>query len=245
MKRNVHIPGEDLDGSQRRARALEKVQPPAPAPIDRYTGLRTAVQEAIAELEGHRATFQWAARLHARLTTTLDAAPSFTDPDRVAELSAVVRDLLAWAEQMGGWDAPVWERARAALFLVRPTLNRVVLTIEGGVLQAVHADRPDTVLVTLFDFDVESDDDHPTVRRLDVPGRARGPVSVGVDMPVAVQLDGEVEAMLAQVQDGEAHETCRHCGKPITYDGMVWVDDPTGGDVCGWDGGNEPHEAPA
>ena len=42
------------------------------------------------------------------------------------------------------------------------------------------------------------------------------------------------------------NETCAHCGKPLhnepaTNGSAVWVDD-TGGDVCGWDGGNEPHE---
>lgn len=34
---------------------------------------------------------------------------------------------------------------------------------------------------------------------------------------------------------------CKHCGAQIYRDGPVWVDN-SGGDVCGWDGGNEPHE---
>lgn len=31
------------------------------------------------------------------------------------DLYAVVRDLLAWEQEQGGWEAPVWKRARAAL----------------------------------------------------------------------------------------------------------------------------------
>jgi hypothetical protein len=34
---------------------------------------------------------------------------------------------------------------------------------------------------------------------------------------------------------------CRHCLRLIEDDRGAWVD-ATGGDVCGWDGGNEPHE---
>jgi hypothetical protein len=39
--------------------------------------------------------------------------------------------------------------------------------------------------------------------------------------------------------------TCKHCGYQIHEErypqGIVYVDN-SGGDVCGWDGGNEPHE---
>jgi len=35
--------------------------------------------------------------------------------------------------------------------------------------------------------------------------------------------------------------TCKHCGCQLHYDGKVWVDN-TGGDVCGYDGGNATHE---
>jgi Rieske Fe-S protein len=35
--------------------------------------------------------------------------------------------------------------------------------------------------------------------------------------------------------------TCTHCGCQIFWDGYEWIDN-SGGDVCGWDGGNEPHE---
>lgn len=35
--------------------------------------------------------------------------------------------------------------------------------------------------------------------------------------------------------------TCKHCGCQLYYDGRVWVDN-TGGDVCGHDGANAPHE---
>ena len=38
---------------------------------------------------------------------------------------------------------------------------------------------------------------------------------------------------------------CKHCGWQIDSESVnnftVWVDN-TGGDVCGWGGGNEPHE---
>lgn len=36
-------------------------------------------------------------------------------------------------------------------------------------------------------------------------------------------------------------ETCQHCQEQINKDTEVWVDN-SGGDVCGWNGGNEPHE---
>jgi hypothetical protein len=37
---------------------------------------------------------------------------------------------------------------------------------------------------------------------------------------------------------------CKHCGRQVYSDGRVWIDD-THGDVCGWNGGNEPHEPAA
>jgi hypothetical protein len=36
-------------------------------------------------------------------------------------------------------------------------------------------------------------------------------------------------------------ETCTHCGAQVHMEDTVWVDN-SGGDVCGWAGGNEPHE---
>jgi hypothetical protein len=59
----------------------------------------------------------------------------------------------------------------------------------------------------------------------------------------------EVEATARAVTPHPVSE-CKYCHKRITatYDpaapqehAAVWVDD-SGGDVCGWDGGNEPHE---
>lgn len=36
---------------------------------------------------------------------------------------------------------------------------------------------------------------------------------------------------------------CRHCHAPLIRDEKnTWVDSPSGGDVCGHAGGNEPHE---
>ena len=44
-------------------------------------------------------------------------------------------------------------------------------------------------------------------------------------------------------------DRCVHCGKAVhneIHDGHTFViDDETGGDVCGWDGGNEPHAVEA
>lgn len=34
---------------------------------------------------------------------------------------------------------------------------------------------------------------------------------------------------------------CIHCAKPLTADEHGVLIDPTGGDVCGWDGANAPH----
>lgn len=39
---------------------------------------------------------------------------------------------------------------------------------------------------------------------------------------------------------GEKTVTCLYCNQVIRPENGVWVD-PTGGDVCGYDGGNEPH----
>jgi hypothetical protein len=63
-----------------------------------------------------------------------------------------------------------------------------------------------------------------------------------------------VHGLFVQHEDAEceAHHSpmleapsCIHCRKTIhalfSPEGLVWVDDATGGDVCGWDGGNEPH----
>jgi hypothetical protein len=36
-------------------------------------------------------------------------------------------------------------------------------------------------------------------------------------------------------------EVCRNCNQPIGDDGRAWID-ATGGDVCGVDGDNAPHE---
>lgn len=38
-----------------------------------------------------------------------------------------------------------------------PAPNRVVLTVDGGVVQAVNADRPAEVDVTILDFDVDGE----------------------------------------------------------------------------------------
>ncbi len=35
--------------------------------------------------------------------------------DRVEALTEPLRDLVDWAENMGGWDAPCWARAREVL----------------------------------------------------------------------------------------------------------------------------------
>jgi hypothetical protein len=36
---------------------------------------------------------------------------------------------------------------------------------------------------------------------------------------------------------------CRHCDEIIWSDDLgTWIDERSGGDVCGWNGGNEPHE---
>jgi len=45
--------------------------------------------------------------------------------------------------------------------------NRIVLTVEGGIVQSVGADRPDEVDVIVVDFDVEGSD-HPSV--IELPG---------------------------------------------------------------------------
>ena len=46
------------------------------------------------------------------------------------------------------------------------TPNLVVLTIEGGILQAVNADRRDDVRVVRLDFDVDGETDHPSLYTL-------------------------------------------------------------------------------
>ena len=41
--------------------------------------------------------------------------PAYTQSQRVNDLCEVVASLLEWSEQMGGWDAPCWNRARRLL----------------------------------------------------------------------------------------------------------------------------------
>ncbi len=37
--------------------------------------------------------------------------------------------------------------------------------------------------------------------------------------------------------------TCSHCGAQLYADNQGTLIDNSGGDVCGYNGGNEPHEA--
>ena len=34
---------------------------------------------------------------------------------RIEELEQIIKDLLEWESNAGGWDAPVWRRARDAV----------------------------------------------------------------------------------------------------------------------------------
>ena len=55
------------------------------------------------------------------------------------------------------------------------------------------------------------------------------------------EVDSESDPDWARTESRD-EAACRHCHKPIIQDAQgTWVDD-TGGDVCGWDGGNEAHE---
>jgi len=59
--------------------------------------------------------------------------------------------------------------------------NRVVLTVEGGIVQNVGADRPEEVDVVVVDFDVDGSE-HPSVIELpDTPGEVRYRDRAGVD----------------------------------------------------------------
>ena len=60
------------------------------------------------------------------------------------------------------------------------------------------------------------------------------------EMVTALTRARELAAVV--VSDTTPKMICRHCHKPIIEDHFgTWVDE-TGGDVCGWDGGNEEHE---
>lgn len=85
-----------------------------------------------------------------------------------------------------------------------PLQNRVVCTVDGGIVQGCYADRPDEVLVTVLDFDVESAD-HPSVYRVtDAYGER---VLVGVDLPVAEPFTSVILAMLGEVStEGDASD---------------------------------------
>lgn len=55
------------------------------------------------------------------------------------------------------------------------------------------------------------------------------------------------ELCLVAIEDGTGGPPntafCRHCDEIIYQDSLgTWIDEATGGDVCGWDGGNEPHQ---
>ena len=66
------------------------------------------------------------------------------------------------------------------------------------------------------------------------------------------EYDDDIEAEHVQVitaldvEQVLAVDRCIHCGKAVhneMFDGYTFIiDDETGGDVCGWDGGDEPHE---
>lgn len=43
------------------------------------------------------------------------ATVALDDAQKIAVLQTAVSDLLAWAEQTGGWEAPCWSQAKQAL----------------------------------------------------------------------------------------------------------------------------------
>lgn len=66
---------------------------------------------------------------HTFATTASSAPPHSSDPTppaREHSAFAVVQDLVTWAEHTGGWDSPVWERARALISTERPTRTYLV-----------------------------------------------------------------------------------------------------------------------
>ncbi len=53
-----------------------------------------------------------------RCVGALDAAGMLPADDmakHAPDMARCLRDLCEWAERVGGWDAPAWERARALL----------------------------------------------------------------------------------------------------------------------------------
>lgn len=74
--------------------------------------------------------------------------------------------------------------------------NRIILTIEGGIVQAVNADRPQEILVTVLDMDVETED-HPSIYRVkDANGIE---TLVGVGLPVADPIGPGLEGVLLRI----------------------------------------------
>lgn len=89
-----------------------------------------------------------------------------------------------------------------------PTPNRVVVTVDGGVVQAINADHPAAVDVTVLDFDVDGEPgaEHPSVHR--VTGARGRSLLVAVGGGDAQPLGPELAGVLQQIasQDEEAAE---------------------------------------
>jgi hypothetical protein len=43
------------------------------------------------------------------------AEPTQAQPDQTAALVQALKDLVRWCEDMGGWEAPCWDRAKEAI----------------------------------------------------------------------------------------------------------------------------------
>lgn len=86
--------------------------------------------------------------------------------EHAPDLAAAVNDLLAWAEGMGGWDAPCWERARAVLRHAtladdpsrpEPMVTATTLLDAEGVDQGWNADTKLSLVLDFLDAELQHD----------------------------------------------------------------------------------------
>lgn len=78
----------------------------------------------------------------------------------------------------------------------------------------------------------------PTPPQLSYPNTRQGAMQCFDDMTArGMRLD----LIEYRYYPSQTKTLCKHCGQLLDYVHGVYTD-PTGGDVCGYDGGNEPHE---
>jgi hypothetical protein len=125
---------------------------------------------------------------------------------QAARLRAALAGLVEWGARTGGWEAPVWAEARAALDATAESVVDVAggpdvtlyVTIEGGVVQTVSATDADALKrlrVVVVDYDTDGDDSDDV-----------GAVTIGGQDEAAYVFKWDVEpSLIDRVQFSQGH----------------------------------------